>query len=95
MELCTKTGNILDIRCHGVLSDGSLYETESLAIGNTDCHTKIVGKLATGSDVPNKDDTPHHTRWWTKALFRNQDSCLLTTAKGYDVHNIITRRPQQ
>lgn len=91
-----KTDQILDVRWHGVLNDGTTYESSSLPFScdTSDETDGSIGTLSQGDWVPKEEDTPHNTRWWTKAHL-DDESTLLTTAKGYDVHNCIVQRPHK
>ncbi|CAB9524065.1 expressed unknown protein [Seminavis robusta] len=84
-------GRLQDVRWHGVLCDGTLYETENL-LSSSSC-APSVGYLADGDWLPDQDGTPHETPWWTKALMAD-GSVLLSTAKGYDVSNYMAKPHQ-
>lgn len=85
------SGQIQNVRWHGVLSDGTTYESDSLPLTSTGA--EIIGTLAHVDGVPTKDETPHHARWWTKAHL-DETWSLITTAKGYDVTNHVVKRPK-
>lgn len=90
VEICAQTGRVVGVRCHGTLCDGSNFETQNLVSEVEDHGSPLgaVGKMAQGDEVPSEEETPHQTRWWTKAVFTD-NSVLITTAKGYEVHNFI------
>ena len=79
-------GEILDVRCHGVLSNGTRYETKPLPLDAEHGETTI-GTLASEVQAPSDGGK----LWWTKAQL-DDDSFLLTTAKGYDVTNCLIKK---
>ncbi|CAB9526918.1 expressed unknown protein (Partial), partial [Seminavis robusta] len=81
-------GRLQDVRWHGVLCDGTAYETENL-LESSSC-APSVGYLADGDWLPDQDGTPHETPWWAKAHLAD-GSILLSTAKGYDVSNYMAK----
>jgi len=89
-------GKIQNVYWHGVLSDGSKYESTPLPLHYRKEEEIRVGNLSHEDWAPSADETPHNTRWWTKAHLRVDDrsmSTLVTTAKGFEVHNAIVRLP--
>ena len=90
-------GEILNVSWHGVLSDGTSYQSAPLPLTKDDENTtdklndNRIGTVAQGDWVPEESETPHQTKWWTKTHLDNETT-LLTTAKGYDVHNCLVRR---
>lgn len=88
------TGQITNAICHGVLSDGSTYETKPLewrrpSSDETDNESSLfrVGTLAKeGPDVPSADASPHKGPWWTRAAFVD-GSYMLAAGKGFDSWN--------
>ena len=87
-------GEILKVSWHGVLSDGTTYKSVPLPLtkdeeGRTGTmNGGIIGTIAQGDWVPQEHEAPHQTKWWTKTHL-DDGSTLLTTAKGYEVHNCI------
>ena len=83
-HICSETlvemdhqGRILDVYCHGLLSDGTQYQSESLPMTTTaisedardDSSDLIIGMFALPNNenqVPSTEDTPHQRHWWTK-----------------------------
>jgi hypothetical protein len=85
-----ESGGVLEkVYWHGVLSDGTLYETSNLL--DQDDNTR-TGTIASGDWVPSKEETPEQTKWWTKIQGRDGFS-LITTAKGYNVTNYVVEGP--
>ena len=86
IEQCCSSGVILDAYCHGVLSDGTAYESEHIFGGDARADSSIlgltVGTLASGSVVPSQDQSPHHGPWWTQAALAD-GSYLLAAGKGF------------
>jgi len=89
------------IRYHGVLSDGTQYESvDLLGAENADsevCHDNdqihtasvgSVGQVAPKSMVPDPSESPHEGRWWTKGICRD-GSRLYYAGEGYNVWNYI------
>ena len=74
------------ITYHGVLSDGSPYETINLV----DSHeTTTIGQLAPPGAVPPEEYSPHeHGQWWTKMVFRDGGH-LYHAGEGFNVWNYL------
>ena len=82
-----KTGEIVEAICHGILSDGTEYETHPLPWRDEETdQDPRVGCIAQGSRVPS--DSPHNGPWWTRAAFKDS-SRLLVAGEAYDVWNLI------
>jgi len=91
-----KGGESLEsVRYHGVLSDGTEYETVNLLGGGDDDDVDggvssigSIGQVAPTSMVPDPSDSPHGGRWWTKGICRD-GSRLYYAGEGYNVWNYI------
>jgi len=95
MEQCCETGKLIDVHCHGRLSDGTEYETHSLDMDTKRNETSTdnvvtVGKLAPSTIAPDPGNSPHGGPWWTQAAFRD-GSFLLSAGKGYQSWNRIVK----
>ena len=76
---------IQSVKYHGVLSDGSEYETINLI---DDADATAVGQIAPDSLVPSETDSPHQGPWWTKMVF-SDGSHLFHAAEGYSAWNLF------
>lgn len=86
-------GNVLNVYWHGILNDGTAFQSSPLPLtkneeDNTGLGFEAIGTVAQGHWVPKEHETPHETKWWTKAHLDDR-STLLTTARGYEVHNCL------
>ena len=98
VELSNGATTLESILYHGVLSDGTKYESiDLLGADDTDSDdndkpwTKSfdsVGQVAPECMVPNPLNSPHEGRWWTKGICRD-GSRLYYAGEGYDVWNYI------
>ena len=95
----SKGGTTLDsVRYHGVLSDGTEYESVNLldadshsqqnsTSSSSSCNT--LGQVAPDFLVPTASDSPHEDgRWWTKGIC-SDGSHLYYAGEGYNVWNYI------
>jgi hypothetical protein len=86
---CLETGQIEEAFCHGVLSDGSPYESKPLSWHETEDNEElVVGCLAQGGNTPTEDESPHQGPWWTRAALQD-GSHLLAAGSGYQAWNHI------
>lgn len=101
VELSKGATSLKSIRYHGVLSDGTDYESVDLLDADADdvdsgaCHhnnqkektfVESIGKVAPMSMVPDPSASPHEGRWWTKSICRD-GSRLYSAGEGYNVWN--------
>ena len=98
----SKGGTTLEsVRYHGVLSDGTEYESVNLldadshsqqndaiaSSSSSSCNT--LGQVAPDFLVPTASESPHEDgRWWTKGICRD-GSHLYYAGEGYNVWNYI------
>jgi len=101
VELSKGATSLQSIRYHGVLSDGTEYESVDL-LGADDVDNEelfrndpkstislgSVGQVAPTSMVPDPSDSPHEGQWWMKGKCRD-GSRLFYAAEGYSVWNYI------
>jgi len=87
VELSKGASSLESIRYHGVLSDGTEYESVDLLGGKQNMETSI-GQVAPTSLVPDPSNSPHEGRWWTKGICRD-GSRLYYAGEGYNVWNYI------
>jgi hypothetical protein len=80
IEQDTVTGDVLNVECHGTLSDGSKYN------GKAD---DVVGRVAGEELVPARDRS-----WWVKAKLDNE-SYLVSSGEGFYVWNCIVKPKRQ
>ena len=101
IELDHDTRDLLDVRYHGVLSDGTEYEVDNLLeeLPNTNSAAEhdtneypVVGEVTPNMLAPPIDESPHQGQWWTKAIFKD-GSHLLYAAKGFDTWNYLVPPP--
>jgi len=101
IEQCTETGKLLDVFCHGTLSDGTRYESTSLdfdqryvAVGNSTASlgdSLVVGAVTPRTVAPDLSESPHHGPWWwTRSAFKD-GSYLLTAGEGFRAWNRIVK----
>ena len=94
LEQCVETGSIISIKCHGRLSDGSLYETANYLEELTSDKNKIR-KLTDRNkftfETSTKDDSTDEVDWWVKSEFLD-GQYLVSSAKGYAVFNSIAHK---
>jgi Calcineurin-like phosphoesterase len=88
IELCAKSGGILDVHCHGTFSDGTKYRSQSLKFDckhftSGDPDRLVVGTLASGKHVPSASESPHGGPWWTQAAL-DDGSILLAAGEGFN-----------
>ncbi len=93
VELSEGAASLKSIRYHGVLSDGTEYESVNLVNDNEndDKETSMetsIGQVAPTSLVPDPSNSPHEGRWWTKGICRD-GSRLYYAGEGYNVWNYI------
>jgi hypothetical protein len=80
-------GTLQNVKYHGVLSDGTEYETVNfldLAENST------IGRVAPDHLVPSELDSPHQGRWWTKSIF-SDGSHLFHAGEGFNVWNFVSK----
>jgi hypothetical protein len=74
---------------HGVLSDGSEYETVNLL---THGKNTTIGQVAPEHSVPSELDSPHQGRWWTKSIL-SDGSHLYHAGEGFRIWNFAGKPP--
>ncbi len=94
MEQSIQDQSISNIKCHGVLSDGTAYESVNFfensqsendpQIGQLVDHKELNFEGSVQEDVSDNDKID----WWVRSKFENGEY-LVTSAKGYSVHNSI------
>lgn len=85
IQQCNVSGSVLDAYCHGTLSDGTNYRSQSLdfsAATTVFADGLEVGTLASGKLVPSESESPHGGPWWTQAALTD-NSVLLAAGKGF------------
>lgn len=82
----TNTGDVLNVGCHGTLSDGSSYDLRHFPADNNG----DVGRLVRDELVPS--EAPRDRQWWVKAKF-NDGSFLVSSGEGFNVWNAVVRPP--
>ena len=88
IEQDVTTGDVVNVECHGTLSDGSAYTTGDLFENNE--KNKFVGQVAHEELVP---PSARDRTWWVKSRMED-NSYLLSTGEGFDVWNCI-REPKK
>ena len=80
-------GMTLDsVKYHGVLSDGTEYESMNLLEAAS--QETSLGLVAPDHLVPDALDSPHQGRWWTKNIF-SDGSQLFHAGEGFNVWNYV------
>lgn len=83
-------GRALDsVIYHGVMSDGSEYETINLLAQGKNT---TLGQVAPEDVVPSIPDSPHQGRWWTKSVF-SDGSHLYHAGEGFNIWNLMSDPP--
>jgi len=101
VELSKGATSLESIRYHGVLSDGTEYESVNLLDTDDEDSDVLqrddqklttsvgsVGQVAPTSMVPDPSESPHEGRWWTKGICRD-GTRLYYAGEGYNVWNYI------
>ena len=95
IDQCADDGSISSTILHGVLSDGSKYESIDLFDRNGDSDSKLIGTRLDRKDFvfegSVRDDSSVEMDWWIKSKLTN-GSFLVSTGKGYEVFNSIATR---
>lgn len=87
IEQKAKTGEVMNISCHGTLSDGSSYDIRHFPTDDD-----AVGHLASEELVPK--EAPRDKLWWVKAKF-DDGSFLVSSGEGFNVWNCVVRPKTQ
>jgi hypothetical protein len=83
-------GQSLDsVKYHGVLSDGTEYESMNLL--DAASQNTTLGQVAPDELVPGVLDSPHQGRWWTKSIF-SDGSHLFHAGEGFNVWNYVVQK---
>ena len=85
------TSQLESVVYHGVLSDGTSYETVDLLDHK---HNSTIGQVAPEAVVPSISDSPHQGRWWTKSIF-SDGSSLFHAGEGFIVWNYLSKKQTQ
>lgn len=101
IKLSKGAASLESVLFHGVLSDGTKYESVDLldadysadSAENNDGNNDPVffgsmGQVAPKSVVPDPSISPHGGRWWTKGIFRD-GSRLYYAGEGIEIWNYI------
>ena len=85
VEQCRRTGDIISVELHGVLSDGSKYEMKNVMSDDR------VGQLMPAVSPVINEKTTLPINWWVKAKLGDghDESFLLSSGEGYKVWNRI------
>eukprot|EP00536_Pseudo-nitzschia_multiseries_P013713 jgi/Psemu1/261633/estExt_Genewise1Plus.C_6030021 len=99
VELSGETLSLASVRYHGVLSDGTEYESVNLLdAGDYEdaaaSAATFLGRVAPTHMVPDPSHSPHEGRWWTKGICRD-GSHLYYAGEGYNVWNYIVSPSDQ
>lgn len=84
IEQCTSSGRLVDVSCHGVLSDGTDYST----LGLREAGNRTQSDFMPGTE--SNLDAPCGEKWWTQASL-SDGSFLLAASKGFDFWSRIVR----
>jgi hypothetical protein len=83
----SNNGMTLDsVKYHGVLSDGTEYESMNLLEAAS--RETSLGLVAPDHLVPDTFDSPHQGQWWTKNIF-SDGSQLFHAGEGFNVWNYV------
>ncbi|KAL3917074.1 MAG: hypothetical protein SGILL_004882 [Bacillariaceae sp.] len=88
----SNNGNTLgSIKYHGILSDGTAYESVNLLDAGSNT---TLGKVAQDHVVPSAPDSPHQGQWWTKNIF-SDGSQLFHAGEGFNVWNYFVPQDEK
>jgi len=85
IKLNARTGEVMNVECHGTLSDGSSYDICHFSADDDD---DAVGTQARDDLVP--VEAPRDKLWWVKAKF-DDGSYLVSSGEGFNVWNCLVR----
>lgn len=89
LELGAFGSMLKSVKYHGVLSDGTEYETINLLDHG---ENSMIGQVAPDHLVPSEKESPHQGRWWLKSVF-SDGSHLFYAGEGFDVWNFVSKPP--
>jgi hypothetical protein len=92
LEMNALTRQVQSIQCHGVLSDGTRYETSKYqTLSTLEPENLLVGKLAPQTVYPSYGITAAcRSPWWVKAkILGTPPSYLVSHGQGFDQWNRI------
>ncbi len=87
---CTEGGNISSVTCHGVMSDGTAYESINFLGEEGSMVGKLVDRGQMTFEGSVQDDSCEEMDWFVKSKFKDS-TYLVSTGKGYEVFNSIAR----
>jgi hypothetical protein len=92
IEQCAATGKLLEVSFHGVLSDGSCYETKPLPLAATQVgrasSSLAVGTLVPGCCTHRRANLKTSDLWWTRAALKD-GTFLISRGEGFNVWNQV------
>ena len=91
LEQCRETGKIVGVFTHGVLSDGSSYESVNFQEESEGMIGKLVDRSKLCFEGSVQDDSCDEVDWFVKSKF-NDGTYLVSTSKGYEVYNSIASK---
>ena len=97
LEQCPHTGRICNIFTHGVLSDGTSYESANFQEDSESGVLVDRGDFSFEGSI--QDDTFDELKWHVKSKFKDlndiiDSTFLVSTGKGYEVFNSIAKRKE-
>merc|ERR1711915_448643 len=102
MEQCCDSGEILSLKSHGVLSDGSHYESVNFMDSTNSDVKAMIGKqvvkstelvFENGETFPqnDEDNAKENRDWWVKSKLKD-GSFFLSSGGGWNVFNSIAKK---
>ena len=105
MEQCCDSGEILSLKSHGVLSDGSHYESVNFMDSTNSDVNAMIGKqvvkntelvFENGDTIPQNDEDGEKEKrdWWVKSKLKD-GSFFLSSGEGWNVYNSIAKKKEK
>jgi hypothetical protein len=88
LEQDVDSGELISLRTHGTLSDGSRYQ--SINVKDEDIVGTLVDRSKLCFEGSIQEDSNDRIDWFTKTQLLD-GTYLVTTGKGYEVFNSIAR----
>jgi hypothetical protein len=91
LEQRTRNESICGITSHGIMSDGSSYESINFQEERGNMIGKLVDRDKLSFEGIVQDDSCDEVEWFVKSKFKDS-TYLVSTGKGYEVFNSIATR---
>ncbi len=93
IEQLVEDQSVSNLKCHGVLSDGTVYESVNFFDNSRHLNDPQIGQLVDGKKLScegmdQQDESDDDLDWWVRSKFENGEY-LVSSAKGYSAYNSI------